>query len=593
MASTVIQDFLIAIGIDVDQTKLNKVLDKFGDFKDTLATLATGTGLGLVLQQVNKITQSIVEATQATSQWAIDLDRTARKTGINANVLQRLRMIEKERGIDEGTTESAIENIYSKQAQWRARGQYDEGFLRASRYGISLNKGDPAKVLADVIDKVSKLPEALQKQVMSDLSLDMSLLDLKGADISKIDSSFLISDEDKNKLKDINKEFGTLQNGLKAIKDKFIISMLPLVRELLETANKKIKEVIKKIEEIKKDKELMAKITRFLTNTKTILAVIGSIAIPVIVKSLMIIGKFLLTGILSPLGSILKLVLAIGKAGAIASWFSIFGKAKDVMDPKKLSLFAKAFRGIGLAINVVAKGFLKLTASILTNPITWLIAGVTSLAVILGDLLNVATGGEATTTRWLENVVGKYFPSVGKGLKWLRENIEGFYDSAKEFFGGLYDLCGGIKDLILQILAELWKKFKSYISDSVDYVINKYKEVKAFLKNLNPFGSKEEIGAIDKKILELEAKAKKKEDAKRFREIQPMVTQLMTPTIPQMMSKGGVSENNYTINSTNNFTIEDAKDPAQVATQVGNIFNKDILRRDLQKASLGYGNGGR
>ena len=72
-----------------------------------------------------------------------------------------------------------------------------------------------------------------------------------------------------------------------------------------------------------------------------------------------------------------------------------------------------------------------------------------------------------------------------------------------------------------------------------------------------------------------------------------MVTQLMNPTIPQMMSKGGVSENNYTINSTNNFTIEDAKDPAQVATQVGNIFNKDVLRRDLQKASLGYGNGGR
>jgi len=592
MASTVIQDFLIAIGIDVDQTKLQKVIDKFGDFKDTLATLATGTGLGLVLQQINKVTQSIVEATQATADWATDLDRTARKSGINADVLQRLRILEKERNLSEGTTESALQSIYEKQVRARTGQGYDEGFLRA---GVGLG-GSPTEVLQRLIDMTRGKSEAYKQYIAQMTGIDRDLFELQGADISKIESFKLVNDEDKQKLKDINKEFGKLGTGLEALKQKAIIAMLPLVQKLLDIANTYLADILKKIDEMRKDEELMKKINAILTNAKTILVTIGAVVIPVIIKSLFIVGKFLLTGILSPLGQILKLVFAIGKAGAIMSWFSIFGKSKDVMNPKNISLFAKAFRGLGLVINGVAKGFLKLTASILTSPITWLVAGVSALAVILGDLINVALGGEATITRWLEDTVGKRFPSIGKGIKWLRENIEGFFESAKEFFTGIYELCGGLKDLVLQILGILWEKFKSYISDSVDYIVQKYNAVKGILKKLNPFSSDEEKEVMDKKIAELEAKAKAQkaiEDQKRFKDIQPMVAQLMNPSVQTYTTPQRTTEQNLTINNTNNFEFDNMDDPAQVATQIKEQMYGRGLTSDINKASIVLANGGR
>lgn len=592
MASTVIQDFLIAIGIDVDQNKLQKVLDKFGDFKDTLKTLATGTGLGLVIQQINKVTQSIVEATQATAEWATDLDRTAKKSGVTADVLQRLQLLEKEYNISEGTTESALQNIYEKQVRARTGQGYDEGFLRA---GIGLG-GTPAEVLQRIIDMTRGKSEQYKQYIAMMTGIDRNLFELEGADISKIEPIKLINEEDQQKLKDVNKEFGKLNAGLQVLKQKFLIASLPLVEKLLEIANKYLKQVLEYLDEVRKDEELMNKIKNFLTSAKTILVTIGSIVLPVIIKSLFIVGKFLLTGIFSPLGKILKLVIAIGKAGAIMSWFSIFGKSKDVMNPKSISLFAKAFRGLGIIINTVTKGFLKLTASILTSPITWLIAGISALAVILGDLINVAMGGEATITRWLEDTIGKKFPSIGKGIKWLRENIEGFFESAKQFFTGIYELCGGLKDLVLQILALLWNKFKSYISDSVDYILQKYNAVKGIIKKLNPFGSDEDKQAMDKKLAELEAKAraqKEIEDKKRYEEIQPMVAKLMNPTVPQYITTPKATEQNLTINNTNNFEFDNVDDPAQVATQIKEQMYGRGLTSDINKASIVLANGGR
>ena len=420
-----ISDFVVGINVDLDDTALGKAINKIKDFKDNIKTLATGAGFGSLLQQINKATKGIMDATRATGDWATELERTAKRTGVSSDVLQRLNIIEKENNMAEGTLSSILEDIKQKQIS-ADYGQYDEGYLRA---GISLRGGTPAEILENIIGQgIAGGPER-QRRLAQLLGVDQSIFELGEADIRKIGKEEVLSDDEKKKFIELNKEFGKFDVKWDALKKKLQILVMPLVEKILEFANKHMKKLLDYIDDLLNDEEAMNKIKGFLENSVTILLTIVSICLPPIIAAITLIGKLLFAGAISPLMTILGLIIKISKFTIFTSTISVFG---DVLfqTSEKMTLLQKAARVCGLVLHgllsTVIKltwGIIKLGWSLLTNPLTWYAVLLAGLIVIVTDLINVATGGEAKIFRWLEKITEKVW-GLGTAFKWMRKSIE-------------------------------------------------------------------------------------------------------------------------------------------------------------------------
>ena len=186
-------DFLVKIGFLFDQNKLRQFTNTLEDWQNNIKGLVQAGGFVYFLNQIGNVTKRLIDATHATADWATQLERTSRSAGVDSNVLERLRILEKENNLSEGILENTIEAINQKQIRARTGQGYDEGFLRA---GISM-QGSPTQVLERIIETGAKGSERYRKYLSDLLGVDQSIFELYGQDISKIESYLATMKKDR------------------------------------------------------------------------------------------------------------------------------------------------------------------------------------------------------------------------------------------------------------------------------------------------------------------------------------------------------------------------------------------------------------
>lgn len=579
-----IDDFVVGINVDLDDTALGKAINKIKDFKDNIKTLATGAGFGFLLQQINKATKGIMDATRATGDWATELERTAKRTGVSSDVLQRLNIIEKENNMAEGTLSSILEDIKQKQIS-ADYGQYDEGYLRA---GISLRGGTPAEILENIIGQgIAGGPER-QRRLAQLLGVDQSIFELGEADIRKIGKEEVLSDDEKKKFIELNKEFGKFDVKWDALKKKLQILVMPLVEKILEFANKHMKKLLDYIDDLLNDEEAMNKIKGFLENSVTILLTIVSICLPPIISAITLIGKLLLAGAVSPL---LKIIGLIWKISKFSFFTGIIGTFGDVLfqTSEKMTLLQKSARICGLVLHglfsIVLKltwGIIKLGWSLLTNPLTWYAALLGGLLVIITDIINVSTGGEAKIFRWLERITEK--------IKWLHDIIKTMRIGIEGLFGD----------------EKMQKKLEAEVTTDtvlkgvgIDETSTKGKFIKDIVMGLVNSSSEEKKDTVKAKdavqggVFQGGVPYAPKETTKQDSAFaQAMLKQqTLFPNMPKSYNK--TQENKYDFYNYNTININ-GEDAEENAKQVGRFmqgqFPKYIKQTEIGKAGNLFGN---
>ena len=99
-------DFLVKIGFLFDQSKLRQFTNTLEDWQNNIKGLVQAGGFVYFLNQIGNVTKKLIDATHATADWATQLERTARSAGVDSNVLERLRILEKENNLSEKMTEA-------------------------------------------------------------------------------------------------------------------------------------------------------------------------------------------------------------------------------------------------------------------------------------------------------------------------------------------------------------------------------------------------------------------------------------------------------------------------------------------------------
>lgn len=608
-----IDNFVVKLGFIFDQNKLKKVTDTIEDWQQNLKGLVQTGGFIYFVNKIGDVTQKLIDATRATADWATQLERTSRSAGVDSNVLERLRILEKENNLSEGILENTIEAINQKQIRARTGQGYDEGFLRA---GIGLG-GTSTQVLERIIEAGAKGSERYRKYLSDLLGVDQSIFELYGQDISKIDSYLTTMKRDRKELEETNKLFGKIDTRVEALKKKLIILLLPVVQKILKFANEYLEKILKKVEEIQNDEEKMKKINSWLSKTVTILVLIGSLLIPAIIQSLLFISQFLLSGIFGPIQKILGLVktlfVFINSKTALLTGKRLTAWIVDYIKNTKIAIaVTKAWHAatalMGTGLKNLAKVLTPLIAKVwaFLAPILIIIAKVVlitgailTLSVIIGDLLSVFTGGQATISRFLEDTLGKKFPKIGKWITWLRENIEGFPQSAKDLWEAIKTLAGGLWDWIWEktknLFKKLWNGTKSLIRDIVLYVMQQIEDLVASIPLMGKWIKDKQFDSMKAK-LELEKQSEKMQAAQEELN-RKQAEALMKWVVPVLEKKGIIKDseskrgvNNTTVHNTNNFQIGEDKDKMEIAQAIGNFLTGATFKNGMDRASIQMGN---
>lgn len=605
-------DFLVKIGFLFDQNKLRQFTNTLEDWQNNIKGLVQAGGFVYFLNQIGNVTKRLIDATHATADWATQLERTSRSAGVDSNVLERLRILEKENNLSEGILENTIEAINQKQIRARTGQGYDEGFLRA---GISM-QGSPTQVLERIIETGAKGSERYRKYLSDLLGVDQSIFELYGQDISKIESYLATMKKDRKELEETNKLFGKLEVRFDAIKKKLIILLLPLIEKILKFANVYLEKLLKKIEEIQKNEELMKRINKWLDNTVVFLMIITGLLLPALISSLLTISKFLLSGIFLPILNIfskikdlylfIKLKFAILTGKRFSTW---------ILDYIKHTKIAIAVTKAWHAVTGLMGTGLKKLGAILTPLISkvWaflapiliiivkvvaITGAILALSVIIGDLMNVFAGGQATISRFLEDTLGKKFPKIGKWITWLRENIEGFPQSAKDLWEAIKTLAGGLWDWIWEktknLFKKLWNGTKSLIRDIVLYVMQQIEDLIGAIPLMGKWIKDKKFDSM-KAQLELEKQTEKMQ-AQQEELNRKQAEALMKWVVPVLEKKGFIKDieskrdNNTTVNNTNNFQIGEDKDKMEIAQAIGNFLTGATFKNGMDRASIQMGN---
>ena len=608
-----IDNFVVKLGFIFDQNKLKKVTDTIEDWQQNLKGLVQTGGFIYFINKIGDVTQKLIDATRATADWATQLERTSRSAGVDSNVLERLRILEKENNLSEGILENTIEAINQKQIRARTGQGYDEGFLRA---GIGLG-GTSTQVLERIIEAGAKGSERYRKYLSDLLGVDQSIFELYGQDISKIDSYLTTMKRDRKELEETNKLFGKIDTRVEALKKKLIILLLPVVQKILKFANEYLEKILKKVEEIQNDEEKMKKINSWLSKTVTILVLIGSLLIPAIIQSLLFISQFLLSGIFGPIQKIFGLVktlfVFINTKTALLTGKRLTVWIVDYIKNTKIAIaVTKAWHAatalMGTGLKNLAKVLTPLIAKVwaFLAPILIIIAKVVlitgailTLSVIIGDLISVFTGGQATISRFLEDTIGKKFPTIGKWIKWLRENIEGAPQSLKDVWEAIKTIAGGLWDWIWEktknLFSRLWKGTKSLIRDIVLYVMQQIEDLVASIPLMGKWIKDKQFDSMKSK-LELEKQTEKMQAAQEEL-TKRQAEALMKWVVPVLEKKGIIKDseskggvNNTTVHNTNNFQIGEDKDKMEIAQAIGNFLTGATFKNGMDRASIQMGN---
>lgn len=621
MASSFIDTFKVWLGIDLDKASFQKLGEKINSFNTKLASLGKAGGFLYFVKKIDNITQRIIDATEATSNWAVELERAARRSGIDSGVLERLRIIEEEQGLEKGVIENALEHIQDVKATFAGGGGLDEGFLRSL---ISI-QGNPAEVLERIIEHAQGKSLLYQKLLSQRTGVDMSLFELYGKDISKIAESRTFTPQQKKDLIEMNKNFGAFNSKWRTLKDKLILLTMPLVEKLLTLANKFLTKVLEQLDGILKDEEAMKRVNTILGSIVTVVGVLVLRFLPLLLSGIGTLFKILfnISGLaifknitkIGPLatkgitqtGGLLKTTgkgiaagakwfwkfleknfphvfgllkeagkwgKAIGKAfsatgGFIGKVFSKIGTAIAFISGKLVKLLGwilKPLKMIGNLLLWISKGILKISLAILTSPITWIISSVTLIGAIIGDLISFCLTGEAKISKGLYEFINKHFPEFAP------------------FFKSVHDF-----------MTEAGKEVKALF----DYLDERFKIIEYMKTVLEGWhyefgGGKEEIAAAtkaaEKRNQELQLELKKKQLNNNLNYMnQNLGTQFK---IDKYRTNTWDRNNEITVNNTNNFSLDGIENPDEYANAVTKNLQNNSFKRGLNVSGNVFGNVG-
>lgn len=619
MASVIADTFKVLVGITPDEKSFNDVENKIKGLSNTLASLGKAGGFLYFANTLNNITQKIIDATQATSRWAVEMGRVAKKSGVSNEVMQRLQILEQQKGIQQGAIASGLQSIAEKQAKARKGFGVDMGFYRS---GIDIRHGTPAEIMQKFIDKFAKAPLWKQLIASQETGLDMSLLELQGADIRNIPSSMVFNDEQNKQLTDINEKFGNFNAQWKIFKEKLLMFTLPLVDKFLTIMSKLLDAGLKFTEKIQKNEKLMQRINTVLTSIVALVGILVVHFLPMFLSSIAsLLGFFLKIGglyWLKMLGKIpaflgkfpkgialivAKLIVLKEKVWALYTGTTVFVKLLSGLWWMKIKNFlGVAVTGIGNIIKVLVllgKRILILGAQILASPITWLIGSLTLIGAIIGDLITYALTGEAKISKGLLEFTQKYFPNISDWVKKIHE----FMNDAG---AGMMDIWGAVKVLF----GELWKflqgtydygvKLMNNFFDQLDQRFAIFSKMQNAVENIS-LGWGTVTGSTQKMLKEQEAKMLAEQERvnalvakKRTNDALAYLGNLVSPanrrTAGQYQS---TANNNMTVNNTNNFMLDGADNPDQLATLMTQKLAGVSFTNGLNRSGNLFNNGGR
>ncbi len=622
MASGYIEKFTAWLGIDLDKASFQKLGEKINGFNKKLSSLGKAGGFLYFVNKIDNITQKIIDATEATSNWAVELERAARRSGIDSGVLERLRIIEEEQGLEQGVIENALEHIQDVKATFAGGGGLDEGFLRSL---ISI-QGDPAQVLERIIEHAQGKSLLYQKLLSQRTGVDMSLFELYGKDISKIAESRLFTPEQKKDLIEMNKNFGSFNSKWRTLKNKLILLTMPLVEKLLKLANTFLSKVLNQLDEILKDENAMNRINTILSSIVTVVGVLVLRFLPVLLSGIGTLFSILID--ISGLGifkNIVKLgpltIKGITKTGgalkttgkgiaAGAKWFwkfleknfpHVFGLLKEAGKwgknigkafSKTGGFIGKVFSKIGTAIGflsgklakllgwlftplkklisflwIISKGILKISFAILTSPITWIIGSLTLIGAIIGDLISYCLTGEAKISKGLLEFVNKHFPAFAPFFK----SVHDFMSQAGKDVKVLFDMID--------------ERFK--IVDKMKTVLDGW--------HYTFGGGKEELEAAQKAIDEKNARLQAELKRKQFNDNLNYMNQNLGTQFKidrYRTNSWDKNSNEVTVNNNNNFMLDGVDNPDQYANAVSKNLQNNSFKRGLNVSGNVFGNVG-
>jgi hypothetical protein len=183
-----------------------------------------------------------------------------------------------------------------------------------------------------------------------------------------------------------------------------------------------------------------------------------------------------------------------------------------MIDLRKHDTLVKAFF-IGLATVITAlvlPALAKMAAAILMNPITWLIAMVAALALVIEDLVVWCEGGESALADLWKEIFGSpddakevwetvkqavidFFTTINEYLPTATELWKGFVEVIKAISRPILGIVGVIKFLInvFDLAGAAFDKLTNAISAGIDFLYGKFLELAAVIeKALSPLAKK-------------------------------------------------------------------------------------------------------
>jgi len=194
-----------------------------------------------------------------------------------------------------------------------------------------------------------------------------------------------------------------------------------------------------------------------------------------------------------------------------------FNKVSDffkhiMIDLRKHDTLVKAFF-IGLATVITAlvlPALAKMAAAMLMNPITWLIAMVAALALVIEDLVVWCNGGESALADLWKEIFGSpddakevwetvkqavvdFFTAINEYLPTATDLWRGFVEVVKALARPFIGLAGVIKFLInvFNLVSEAFDAFTNAMAAGVDFLYGKFVQLAEVIETaLNPLASK-------------------------------------------------------------------------------------------------------
>jgi hypothetical protein len=255
--------------------------------------------------------------------------------------------------------------------------------------------------------------------------------------------------------------------------------------------------------------------------------------------------------------------------------------------------------GLGVLALVIYRqvipAFLKMAASLLANPLTWIVAGIIAISLAIEDLLVWLDGGESAFGEFWESILGD--PAAAKAAleQWKADIVEGlgiikndaiaFKDAVVNLFNYIVNKIVGVANGIVNFSMFLKQKFFeacTYIQGLIDkFIIAPIEKMFDLVNSAKDIitGGKTSLEAQERKHEEAAARAQARKDMEAGQKT--ALEELNLTGIEGLYSPGGdttiTTDNNVSVNI-GNITIEtNATDAEGIAKDFSENTLKDLV----------------